>query len=65
VDLSKHRALRGSWYFLTFTNAYSRKTWIYFLAIKFVAFQNSLELQKEIKTIEKAIEKLITALKDD
>jgi hypothetical protein len=65
VDLSKHRALGGSWYFLTFTNAYTRKTWIYFLAIKFAAFQNSLELHKEIKTIERANEKLITVLKDD
>jgi len=38
---------------------------IYFLPIKFVTFQNFVELQKGIKTIERATEKLITTFKDD
>ncbi len=57
----KHRSLGGSWYFLTFTNDYSRKKLIYFQSIKFVTFQNFVELQKEIKTTEK----LIIAFKDN
>jgi hypothetical protein len=62
VDHFPHKSLGGSRYFITFTDDFSRKSWIYFLATKSQAFEK-FKFFKEL--VEKNEGKSIKMLRTD